>query len=575
MAGVLSAGQVLDGRYEVLAPIAQGGMGAVYRARRVHLGDEVAIKIIRAGQAEPTARERFMRESRACARLRHPNIVSIFDFDIDPSGDPFLVMELLSGPSLKEEIESRGRLDLEDVQRIVPSICAALQLAHANGIVHRDLKPANIVAHQFAHGERVYKIVDFGVANIRESTDATRLTAAHQFVGTLPYASPEQLTGSAVDPRSDIYSLGAVIFEMLTGRVPFEADDALSVVSQHLSVPAPQPSALRADLPAWIDVAISRALAKRPAERWRSASELGGVIAAGDGEAPTAVHVPISAPRPLAGAYEIGERIGAGRLGSDVFRGVHRALGHPVAIRIIRRGAHRNWEAVRARFLREARTLQVAHPSIIQVRDYGEDANVVYVVTDFIEGASLREVMAAAGPLPWSRLRPLLAQLVEAARVLHRRKGLLCGLSPEIIRVVGATDDEDERLLISTAGIWEAQDLLSTLQEQTLRGLGLADTELRYVAPELLTGRTGDVRSDVFTMGVVAYEMATGTLPYEGASMPALLGAMLGGAVKDPRLAQPTLPESAAAALRKALQPDPEDRFTSARDFGNALTAED
>lgn len=572
MTGVLSAGQVIDGRYEVVASIAHGGMGAIYRARRVHLGDEVAIKIIRADQGGPTGRERFLRESRACARLRHPNIVSIFDFDIDASGDPFLVMELLSGPSLKDEIQSRGRLDPEDARRILPSICAALQLAHASGIVHRDLKPANIVAHQYPGGERVYKIVDFGVATIRASADETRLTSAHQFVGTLTYASPEQLTGAPVDARSDLYSLGAVLFEMVTGEAPFAGDDALSMVTQHLSVPARQPSSLRADLPAWVDRAVTRALAKRPEDRWTSASEFGAVIASGDGETPTVVG-PAFTPRAFAAAYEVGERVGAGRLGSDVYRGVHRVLGHPVAIRILRRGAQRNWDAVRARFLREARTLQVAHPSIIQVRDYGEDADLVYVVTDYIEGPSLREVITAAGPLPWPRLRPLLAQLVEAARVLHRRKGLLCGLSPDIVRLVEAADDEEERLLISTAGIWEAQDLLSTLQEQTLRGLGLADTELSYVAPELLTGRTGDVRSDVFTMAVLAYEMATGTLPYQGGTMPALLGAMLGGRVKDPRGAQPTLPEAAAVALLKALQPEPEDRFASARALGEALLA--
>lgn len=544
-------------------------MGAVYRARRVHLGDEVAIKIIRGDQAGPVARERFMRESRACARLRHPNIVSIFDFDIDPQGNPFLVMELLSGPSLKEEIQARGRLELDDLRRIMPSICDALELAHASGIVHRDLKPANIVAHQFAHGERVYKIVDFGVANIRESTEDTRLTGAYQFVGTLTYASPEQLTGAAVDARSDLYSLGAVIFEMLTGQVPFAGEDPLALVTQHLSVPVRLPSAVRPDLPPWIDAAVTRALSKHAGDRWRSAAELGHAIAAGDGGVVTSEHR--ISPSGLAAAYDVGDLIGPGRLGSQVFRGVHRALGHPVAIRILKRGAQRNWDAVRARFLREARTLQVAHPSIIQVRDYGEDPDLVYVVTDLIEGASLRQAMAVSGPFPWARLRPLLAQLVEAARVLHRRKGLLCGLSPDIMRIVEACDDECERLLISTAGIWEAQDLLSTLQEQTLRGLGLADPELRYVAPELLTGRSGNVRSDVFTMAVVAYEMATGTLPYEGGSMPSLLGAMLGGVVKDPRETQPTLPETAAAALRKALQPDPLDRFASARAFGDAL----
>jgi serine/threonine protein kinase len=576
MIGVLSVGQVIDGRYEIVAPIAQGGMGAVYRARRVLLGDEVAIKIIRTEQTGADARERFMRESRACARLRHPNIVSIFDFDVDASGNPFLVMELLNGPSLKEEIAQRGALDVSEVQRIIPPLCTALQLAHTCGIVHRDLKPANIVAHQFAHGERVYKIVDFGVANMRESTGVARLTEAHQFVGTLTYASPEQLSGAAVDHRSDQYSLASVVFEMVTGEVPFAGDDMLALVTQHLTVPVRRPSIVRPGIPAWIDGVLERALAKQPDDRWASSADFGATISAGDREGTTTVAGAVAAASAsaLTATYEVGERLGPGRLGSEVFRGVHRALGHPVAIRILRRGGQRNWDAVRARFLREARTLQVAHPSVIQVRDFGEEAGLVYVVTDFIEGTSLRDLITASGALPWPRLRPLLEQLMEAARALHRRKGLLCGLTPDIMRVVPPTaDDDPERLMISAAGIWQAQDLLSTLQEQTLRGVGLADVELRYVAPELLTGQAGDVRSDVFTMAVLGYEMATAGRPYDGGSMPELLGAMLRGAVVDPRLAQPTLPESAAAALIKGLSPRPEDRFTSARTFGAALLA--
>ena len=164
---MLAAGHILDGRYEIVSIIASGGMGAVYRARRTLLLDEVAIKVILADHTVPSARERFMRESRASARLRHPNIVSILDFDIDSSGNPFLVMELLSGPSLKDEIAARRRLEVADVQRIVPQLCNALQLAHSNGIVHRDLKPANVVRHDFPGGEQVYKIVDFGIAAIR------------------------------------------------------------------------------------------------------------------------------------------------------------------------------------------------------------------------------------------------------------------------------------------------------------------------------------------------------------------------------------------------------------------------
>src|SRR6476620_3646256 len=130
-------------------------MGALYRARRTMPRDEVAIKIILADSAVSGARERFMRESRACARLRHPNIVSIFDFNIEPDGHPFLVMELLNGRSLRDELAAAGQMSIEDVRRIIPPLCSALQFAHSLGIVHRDLKPANVVAHEFTPGERV------------------------------------------------------------------------------------------------------------------------------------------------------------------------------------------------------------------------------------------------------------------------------------------------------------------------------------------------------------------------------------------------------------------------------------
>ena len=569
---MLAAGHILDGRYEIVSIIASGGMGAVYRARRTLLLDEVAIKVIRADSTVPSVRERFMRESRASARLRHPNIVSILDFDIDSSGNPFLVMELLSGPSLKDEIAARRRLEVADVQRIVPQLCNALELAHSNGIVHRDLKPANVVRHDFPGGEQVYKIVDFGIVAIRGSSDETRLTGADQFVGTVAYSSPEQLRAAGVHPLSDVYSLGAVVFEMLTGRLPFTGDDVLGIVSAQLSSPVPSLRAVRADLPAWVDIVVARALAKDPAERWPTIGAFGEAIRAGDGRAQTGV---AGRATGLLATYDIGPHVGPGRLGSEVYRGVHRALGHPVAIRMLRRGGQRNWEAVRARFLREAQTLQIPHPSIIQVRDYGEEGDLVYVVTDFIVGLSLRELMSASGPIAWARLRPLLVQLLGAARVLHRRNGLLAGLTPDIMRVARERDEgdscEEERLMISTAGIWQAQDLLGTLQERTLRGVGLADGELRYVAPELLTGQAADVRSDVFTIGVLGYEMATGTVPYDAASMQPLLGAMLKGTPLPPVEKQPTLPAAASAALLRALRPTPAERFASAKEFAAAL----
>jgi len=565
---VYSAGQILDGRYEILAPLAEGGMGAVYRARRTLLGDEVAIKIVRADKTGDEPRDRFLRESRACARLRHPNIVSILDFNADQAEHPFLVMELLNGPSLKEEIATHGRLPTGDVQIIVQQVCDALQFAHDAGIVHRDLKPANVVAHAFAPDQRVYKVVDFGLANIRES-DETRLTGPREFIGTVAYASPEQLTGAVVDHRSDIYSLGAVVFEMVTGRPPFPDADPMSVLNAHLNVPVPVPSSIASDVPAWIDLAVCRAMAKHPDDRWQRIADFGEAFANASGATSTTALRSRGTTSSLLSTYDIADRVGPGRLGSDVYRGTHRALGHPVAIRLLRRDTQRNWEGARARFLHEARTLQVAHPSIIQVRDYGEEPDLVYLVTDYIEGTSLRELMTSSGPMPWPRLRVLLAQLVNAAQALHRRKGLLCGVNPDILRIT--TDDDGERLMISSAGIWKAQDFLATLQEQTLRGVGLADVEINYVAPELLTGRAADVRSDIFTMGVIAYELATGTLPYNGSSMPELLGNMLRGSFRRPRELQHTLAEPAADAIERALRPSPEDRFGSAAEFGCAL----
>jgi serine/threonine-protein kinase len=570
---VLSVGTILDGRYEILEPLAEGGMGAVYRARRRLLGDEVAIKIVRSEfGGDPSTRERFLREARGCAQLRHPNIVSILDYNVDTDGRPFLVMELLNGRSLRQEIAARGVLPIDEVQAIVGPLCGALQLAHDRGLLHRDLKPANIVAHDFGGGTRTHKIVDFGLVRA-QSSDATRLTAADQFVGTFTYAAPEQMLAGDVGPRSDQYSLGVVVYELLAGRPPFQESDPGQLVTSLLTRSFPRPTDLRNDLPKWVDVVVGRALAKSPGDRYESMSAFARALQAGDGASQSTVILAGRGAAPATAGflstYELGQRLGPGRLGSEVFKGTHRALGHPVAIRLLRRGADRNWDAVRARFLREARTLQIAHPSIIQVRDYGEEGDLVYLVTDFIDGPSLRAVLETDGGMPWPRLRPLLAQLVEAAHVLHRKNGLLCGLSPDIMRV--ARDEDDERLMISTAGIWQAQDLLATMGDETVRGSALADVELHYVAPELLTGENADVRSDVFTMGVLAYEMATASLPYGGRSMPALLGAMLRGRPADPRERQPTLPESSAASILKALSPAPEHRYATVKEFAAAL----
>ena len=552
---MLTQGSVLDARYEVTGLLASGGMGEVYRARRILLGDDVVIKVIRAdGDDAADLRERFMRESRTCARLRHPNIVTILDFAIAPDGQPYLVMEYLNGRSLRDELATDGPMDVPTVQRIAGPVCAALQLAHDQQIIHRDLKPANIVGHRFESGETVYKVIDFGLANIRAGADV-RLTRADQFMGTLLYASPEQLQGEDVDNRSDIYSLGAVMFEMLTGRPPFQSASPMGIITKHLCDSPPTASGILARIPGWLDRVLERALAKDPAERWQSMAEFAGALASGESAGP-------GASAGLLDKYELGPMIATGRLGSQVFAATHRGLGVPVAVRLLKRGQRPDWESVRARFLKEARGLQVAHPSVIQVRDFGEDQDTLFVVTDLIEGQSLLQVLEAEAPLSWPRAAALGGQVIDATAALHRRQALLCGVNPGIIRMTA--DEDGERLMISTGGIGQVQELLASLSDAVLRGGALSDSEMPYIAPEVLTGRPADARSDIFAIGVLVYEMLTGIQPFTGRSLPELIGAMLAAPARDPRELQSGVPDAAAACLLKCLEKDPDRRYATA-----------
>jgi len=557
---VLTTGATLDGRYEIGDLLAAGGMGEVYRVRRILLGDEVVIKVIRTtGGDAGRMRERFMRESRLCAKLRHPNIVTILDFAITGDGQPYLVMEYLNGPSLRDMLASSGPMPIADVQRIVGPLCGALRLAHDAGVVHRDLKPGNIVSHRFESGEVVFKVIDFGLASLREGAD-DQLTGGDEFMGTVVYASPEQLEAQPLDARTDIYSLGIVVFEMLTGRPPFEASSVLGVITKQLCDAPPALSQIQAHVPGWLDETVGKALAKDPAARWQTMAEFARAVTPGEGGAGWPGGVP--AVSGLDAKYDIGPVIAAGRLGSQVHLATHRALGVPVAIRLLRRQEGQDWEAVRGRFLKEARGLQVSHPSVIQVRDFGEERDTLYVVTDMIEGPSLLRVIQEEAPLSWERVHRLGVQLIDAAIAVHRRNVLVCGLNPGIVRMT--TDDDGERLLISTGGISQVQELLASLSESVPRGGGLGSAEMPYIAPEVLSGRPADTRSDVFTIGALLYEMATGVAPFGGRTLPELLGAMHGGPARDPQTLHDGIPATGAACLLQTLEKDPASRFATA-----------
>lgn len=565
---MLSPGATIDERYEIIDALGAGGMGAVYRARRVRLGDEVAIKVMQATpDTPPEARDRFLRESRACAQLRHPNIVGLLDFGFDGTNQPYMVMELLSGPSLREEIDLEAPMQPSRVAEILSGVGGALQLAHDRGITHRDLKPANIVVHRYESGERVYKVIDFGLAAIKVSSDETRLTQPAYFLGTLAYAAPEQLRGDDVTPATDVYVLGMIAYEMLTGARPFDGANRATVIAKAVAGDVVSPTVRRSTVPPAVDEVVMKALRKDPAERWPSASAFVDALSSAVGHA-----VPAAAPveAGVLSRYELGTMLGRGRLGSLVYQGTHRALGVPVAIRIVKREEQPHWDAVRARFLLEARTLQVAHPSLLQVRDFGEDERSVYVVTDLIEGPSLRQVMAEDGALGWERAAAFMQQMLAAAAALHARGGFVCGINPDMIRIArapGATSDVSERIVMSSAGIRSVQDVLATMREQELRGQQASANELPYLAPEVMMGAAPDARADVFTIAALGYHLVTGRVPFTAASLPELIGQMLHTQPAPPA----GVPQAAQVAVLRALDSQPARRFASADEFQRAL----
>jgi serine/threonine-protein kinase len=253
---------LLDGRYAIEARLARGGMASVYLATDVRLERRVAVKVMHAALAEdPDFVARFNREARAAARLSHPAAVSVYDQGTD-GGHVFLVMEYVSGSTLREVLRERGKLSPAEAVAVMDHVLAALGAAHAAGLVHRDIKPENVL---ITPDGRV-KVADFGLARAVAGTTLTGDDG--MLLGTAAYVSPEQVSDGAADAHSDVYSAGVLMFELLTGTVPFSADSALSVAYKHLSDDVPAPSSRSAGVPAELDTVVTTATARDPAARF-------------------------------------------------------------------------------------------------------------------------------------------------------------------------------------------------------------------------------------------------------------------------------------------------------------------
>jgi serine/threonine-protein kinase len=273
-------GETVDGRYKIEAQLGEGGMGVVYAARHVIIDKRVAIKVLkREAQQEETASQRFIQEARSASKIGHANIVDINDFGVLPDGSAYFVMEFLEGQTLGQAIRE-GPLAASRVVAIAAQMARGLNAAHAKGIIHRDLKPENVfLLERDGHGD-VVKIVDFGIAKVQSGLGQpnSRLTQVGMVLGTPEYMSPEQATGKESDHRVDEYALGCMIYEMLTGDVPFKGESAAGTLTKHVFEAVVPPRERRPDLtiPPGIEAVCLRAMAKQADQRYPSISRMLG-----------------------------------------------------------------------------------------------------------------------------------------------------------------------------------------------------------------------------------------------------------------------------------------------------------
>ncbi len=267
--------RLIDGRYRLLEKLGEGGMGAVFKVEHVRMGKIAALKLMRSDAAiDAGLKERFLQESRTVAKLSHPNTVQVFDAGELEDGSLFMAMEFVPGKDLAWHLKANGTMSEASVVGVAVQVLSSLQEAHEVGIVHRDIKPANVMLVKRRRGEDQVKLLDFGIAKLLEGE--ARKSTTGDFVGTPTYMSPEQIRGDAIDARSDLYSLGAMLFELVTGRPPFDAPSPIEIVSLHVKEPVPRMADVAPSVavsPAFESV-VRKALSKNPDERYQDADAM-------------------------------------------------------------------------------------------------------------------------------------------------------------------------------------------------------------------------------------------------------------------------------------------------------------
>ena len=472
-------------QYQFIKKLGQGGMGEVYLVEDTKLHRQIALKVVPPHySADPDFKARFYREAQAAAALNHPNIITIYDVG-EYKGRAFIAMEYVRGESLRELIE-REKLPVPQVIDIVRQICAGLQEAHRAGIIHRDLKPANILLT----AEKRVKIVDFGLAKVQ---GVSRLTKSGIMMGTVPYMSPEQVKGEELDARSDIFSLGIILYELLTRDLPFQGESEFVLMSA-IASQEPRPLALYLpDLTPGLQNLINKALTKDRKKRYQRIEEL-------------AVDLQnlVEAENKIKN-YRLLDKLESGGMG-EIYLAEDQELGRKVVLKFLPPQYNTDPE-FKIRLKREAKAAAALnHPNIITIYEVGEYQGRAYIAMEYVEGESLKNKMTRE-MLPLREALDYMQQTCAGLCKAHR-----AGLVHRDIKPANILVNLDGQVKLIDFGLAKVKGVSKLTKAGTMMGT------VPYMSPEQVKGEELDARSDIFSLGVVFYELLTGSLPFQGES---------------------------------------------------------
>lgn len=570
-------------RYQILRKLADGAMAEVLLAKDRVTQEQVVLKILRPElTSDPTAAGRFLDEAKVCQKLEHPHVVRHLGAGRFSDGRVYLVTEYLEGEDLGSHLKLKGPLQAVDLLKLALPLCQALEHVHRHGVVHRDLKPDNV----FLVGGLARfnpKLLDFGLAHFQGPRSVR--TATGVILATPEYTPPESIQGARADARSDLYSLGILLYEALVGSPPFVAANYGELLLKHLSEePPPLP-----DAAAHLTPVLLRCLAKDPAARWASAAELGGALSEAltlstartfvsrTGVSKTTSPGEVAPLDETFGVYRAVKLLGEGAMGK-VYLAKHSKLGRQVALKVMHPSHARNTELVE-RFRQEALAVnEINHEHIVEIFDLLDEETDssgnprVYCVMELLSGATLSEVILRE-QLSVRRIANLCRQIASALGAAHKVGVVHRDIKPDNVFITERSGIQDFVKVLDFGVAKLVVQLTDAPKVGTMQGAIIGTPA--YMAPEQASGAGADFRADIYAMGVVLHELLTGKVPFEGAVFGQLVVQIM--TQPPPPLPQATsagepIPEGLKNLVARCLAKRPEDRPASMEEVEQELS---